>query len=105
MKMSEKAKRRFAEIRKDREEFTGKSFVKGLRLLCFLHTGQYTVNDLAYKLEVSEQTVYRYLRVIEDMGICIDETLDNGYGKYFIAQDNCPMCGNTTTNEVNEKAA
>jgi hypothetical protein len=44
---------------------------------------------MAERLEVSQRTVYRYVKLIEEMGISVDSDF---YHRYFIAQDDCPVC-------------
>lgn len=48
----------------------------------------YTPQQAAKILGTSDRTAYRYLHLIEALGVAVDST-DN---HYFIAQDDCPFC-------------
>lgn len=52
-----------------------------------------TVTQLAARLDVSTRTVYRYLRVMEDLDVAIDVKVRVTGERRFIAQDKCPLCG------------
>lgn len=66
-----------------------------IQLIHVLCEGRKSIRALAENLDVSERTVRRYIKTIESMEIAIE--LDF-HGKYFIANDNCPICGLTTNN-------
>jgi transcriptional antiterminator len=69
-----------------------------LDLVKELHVRRMTVKEIADFLQCSPRTVWRYFIDLNFFGISIDKDFDN---KYFIAQDNCPLCNKqTTTNGV-----
>jgi hypothetical protein len=70
------------------------SFIPQAKILRVMHLMQdliqrsYTPRQMADILGTSDRTVYRYLHLIQALGVAVDST-DN---YYFIAQDDCPFC-------------
>lgn len=67
-------------------------------MIRILRIRPYSVPELSEALDMSVRTVYRYIKIIEASGVCIDATwkrhqtpkLDQA--KYFIF-GKCPCCG------------
>lgn len=59
------------------------------------------IPDIAKKLNATPRTAYRYLHLLEGFGICIDKDLRD---RYFIAQDNCPVCGSNNLKKLHVKS-
>jgi predicted transcriptional regulator len=57
-----------------------------------------SVPEIANKLNISERTAYRYLKLLHTCGFVIgkDEPLSNQTGVYFRVE-HCPFCNVTTT--------
>gem|GEM_PF-6656554 len=57
-------------------------------MLQLMFKRSYTPKQIAERLDCSERTAYRYMKIFETWGIAIDS---NQY-HYFVAQDDCPVC-------------
>jgi biotin operon repressor len=72
-----------------------------LNLIMTLYTNAYTPAQIASLLDCSERTAYRYIKLIESIGISVDSDLGR---HYFIAQDDCPLCHGLIKGENGEFA-
>lgn len=67
-------------------------------MIRILRIRPYSVLELSEALDMSVRTVYRYIKIIEELGICIDGTGTRNQNpklreaKYFIF-GKCPCCG------------
>lgn len=62
-----------------------------LQMVAIIHEShRATINELREQLDTSKRTIYRYIKILEAVGIPvdIDET-----GKIFIVDHHCPLCG------------
>lgn len=55
-----------------------------------LRHGKYKINELAGKLDTTPRTAYRYIDLMESIGLSVEEDFD---GKHFITECPCPFCG------------
>lgn len=60
-----------------------------LKLILKLYHGHYNVHQIADLLDCSPRTAYRYIRLIDEVGITVESDFSN---KFFVAQDECPFC-------------
>src|SRR4051812_30466126 len=69
-----------------------------LALLNLLLSGhKFTIKQIADRLETSQRSTYRYINLLESVGICIDKDWAN---RFFLAQDSCPVCNNKKIERV-----
>lgn len=73
-----------------------------LAIVEHLKTDKATIEQLADRYDVSGRTVYRYVRIIEEAGICIEQEI--GTRRLFIASyplsgcpPNCPSSRHRST--------
>jgi predicted DNA-binding transcriptional regulator YafY len=60
------------------------------RTIELLRQQRRTVEELTVFLDVDRRSVYRYLKLIDSIGLSIDKDFNQ---KYFIAECTCPFCG------------
>ncbi len=51
------------------------------QIISVLKTGRWTIKSLAERFDTSERTIYRYIRLLEELELLIEKDFD---GKYFI---------------------
>lgn len=61
-----------------------------LEMVTYLAKGRRTVDEMGEKFFISPRTVWRYLNLLETLGIGIEKDWNR---RYFIVQDTCPVCG------------
>jgi predicted AAA+ superfamily ATPase len=61
-----------------------------LEIIALLHNARWKVTDLAKRFDLSERTIYRYFDIMETLDIAIEKDFNDNW---FLAQDNCPLCG------------
>lgn len=77
------------ETRGDKIPFT-KHFDSVFKIACLLNKSRYRVLEIAQKLKIKERTVYRNLKVLEELGWPVEQDFT---GRYFIVEHSCPICG------------
>lgn len=55
------------------------------QIIAVLKTGRWTIKSLAERFDTSERTIYRYIRLLEEVELLIEKDFD---GKYFIHNSN-----------------
>lgn len=60
-----------------------------LTLMVELYKRGYTLAQMANFLDCSERTAYRYIKLIESIGVDVDKDFHN---RYFACSENCPFC-------------
>lgn len=61
-----------------------------MQLIMLLSKDRLTINDIAYKLETSSRSAYRYVLLIKATGFTIDKDCEK---RYYVKNDVCPVCG------------
>lgn len=69
-----------------------------LQVIRQLHVKRMSINDVMAFLDLKQRTAYRYLALLEEIGLPIERGFDK---KFFIAQDNCPLCGRNQQHTTN----
>lgn len=62
-----------------------------IKIFQLLTTGKYTVEGLAYRMDLKKRTIYRMLDQIEYMDLGLEQDFRK---RYFIVDGCCPLCGN-----------
>lgn len=73
--------------------------LKLFQMINILCNHRYTIKEMAERLDTSERTIYRHIRLLEFMEVSLDKDFND---KYFIVPGACPLCGITTNNHINE---
>lgn len=55
------------------------------QIIAVLKTGRWTIKSLAERFDTSERTIYRYIKLLEEVELLIEKDFD---GKYFIHSSN-----------------
>lgn len=69
-------------------------------LMIRLTTKRLSIEQIAEKFSISTRTAYRYIELFSGLDICIDKDFND---RYFIAQDDCPICRRLNHNHVGEE--
>jgi predicted ArsR family transcriptional regulator len=82
---------------------TSAKMFRVLDLMVLLTKEHLRVPKIAEKLDTHPRTIHRYLAMLNALGMIDQDT----YGRYFIPEHNCPICGKNhqqpTTNGRQEK--
>lgn len=63
-----------------------------LDIVKYLKDKRNNIQSLSAEFDINIRTMYRYLKVIEDLGYPIECDFK---GKFFIAESQCPLCKET----------
>lgn len=59
------------------------------KLIKILMCNKLNIHELSAHIDTSVRTTYRYLMLIEFMGVGLESDFDN---RYFITDNKCPVC-------------
>jgi predicted DNA-binding transcriptional regulator YafY len=65
--------------------------IKLFEMMAALRSGTHRVEILAAMMDCSTRTIYRYINLLEAIGVQIDCKVDTN--EFFIAPGTCPLCG------------
>lgn len=76
---------------KYKTRFVGEAKIQRiLAITTYLLKGRWGIKAIQDRFNISERTAYRYLVLLESVGMPVEKDFNN---KFFITTDSCPVCG------------
>lgn len=68
------------------------------QIIAVLKTGKWSIRNLAERFDTSERTIYRYLKLLEEVEFLVDKDFDNNF--FIVTSDEEPGTREFTTEEM-----